>query len=71
MQSMAGETMRRRGEGMVAQLADAVFQDFTPGLYLIAAVTALLEPEHGALARALSIHPRSDAWLGAPIVDAL
>lgn len=34
-------------------------------------VTALLEPEHGALARALSVHPRSDAWLGAPIVDAL
>lgn len=34
-------------------------------------VTALLEPEHAALARALSVHPRSDAWLGAPIVDVL
>jgi type II secretory pathway predicted ATPase ExeA len=34
-------------------------------------VTALLEPDHAALARALSVHPRSDAWLGAPIVDAL
>lgn len=34
-------------------------------------VNALLEPEHAALARALSVHPRSDAWLGAPIVDSL
>lgn len=34
-------------------------------------VTALLEPDHAALARALAVHPRSDAWLGEPIVDAL
>ncbi|MBY0402091.1 AAA family ATPase [Myxococcota bacterium] len=34
-------------------------------------VNALLEPDHAALARALSPHPRSDAWLGQPIVDAL
>jgi hypothetical protein len=30
-------------------------------------VTALLEPERHALARALSIHPRTDAWLGRPL----
>jgi len=29
-------------------------------------VTALLEPERHALARALAIHPRIDAWLGRP-----
>jgi type II secretory pathway predicted ATPase ExeA len=34
-------------------------------------VTALLEPEHAALARALSMHARNGAWLGEPIVDAL
>lgn len=34
-------------------------------------VSALLEPDRAPLARALSIHRRQDAWLGAPIVDAL
>jgi type II secretory pathway predicted ATPase ExeA len=33
-------------------------------------VGALLEPERAALARALAIHPRTDAWLGGPLDDA-
>jgi len=32
-------------------------------------VSALLEPERAALARALALHPRTDAWLGLPLDD--
>lgn len=34
-------------------------------------VLALLEPDRAALARALALHPRSETWLGQPLLDPL